>query len=147
MARALRLEEPGGIYHVAARGNSGGTIYGDNADRHRFFELFDRVVRRHHWRCLTYCLMANHFHLVLRVPDGGLSAGMQYLLSGYARATNKRYGRRDHLFRQHFFSVRLERDAHLREALRYAVLNPVCAPVSASCPSSGCGAATAPAWA
>ena len=69
--------------------------------------------------------MTNHFHFLLRIPQGGLSAGMQQLLTGYSRVTNKRYGRRDHLFRQHFLSVKLERDSHLLESARYLVLNPV----------------------
>src|SRR2546423_12261485 len=69
--------------------------------------------------------MTNPFPLVVKIPDGGLSSGMQELVSGYARQTNRRYGRRDHLFRQRFFSVRLKRDAHLLEACRYVVLNPV----------------------
>jgi putative transposase len=125
MARAPREEFPGGLYHVAARGNSGQDIYFDDRDRRHFFWRLDRVVQRHRWLCLAYCLMSNHFHLVLHTPDGGLSPGMQELLSGYSRTTNQRYGRRDHLFRQHFFSVRLKRDPHLLEVSRYVVLNPV----------------------
>jgi REP-associated tyrosine transposase len=132
MTRARRLEEPGGTYHVAARGNSGQEIYRDDEDRHEFLSRLDRCVGRYRWICLAYCLMTNHFHLVLKIPEGGLSSGMQQLVSGYARETNSRYGRRDHLFKQHFFSVMLERDAHLLEACRYVVLNPVRAGLSAS---------------
>jgi hypothetical protein len=69
--------------------------------------------------------MTNHFHLILRNPQGGLSSGMQHLVSGHSRETNRRYGRRDHLFRQRFFSVQLTRDSHFLEACRYVVLNPV----------------------
>ena len=125
MARRPREEVCGAFYHVTARGNCGQTIYGDDQDRGRFLYLLDRVSRRHRWLCLAYCLMTNHFHLLVQIPDGGLSAGMQQLLSGYSRATNQRYGRRDHLFRQHFFSVRLKRQSHLLAASRYIVLNPV----------------------
>jgi REP element-mobilizing transposase RayT len=125
VARALRCEEPGATYHVAARGNSGQVIYRDDRDRRVFFQLLDRVVRRHNWVLLAYCLMTNHFHFLLRIPDGGLSTGMQQLLSGYSRVTNKRYGRSDHLFRQHFRSIKLERDSHLLESARYIALNPV----------------------
>ena len=132
MARARRQEEPGATYHVAARGNCGQDIFRDGRDRLAFLDRLERCVARYRWICLSYCLMTNHFHLVLKIPDGGLSSGMQRLISGYSCATNRRYGRRDHLFRQHFFSVPLERDSHLLEACRYVVLNPVRAGI---CPS------------
>lgn len=132
MARAPREEEPGGFYHVAARGNCGQDIFSDDVDRGELLSRLDRTSRRYNWICLAYCLMTNHFHLVVTIPDGGLSTGMQELLSGYSRQTNRRYGRRDHLFRQHFFSVRLQRHEHLLEVCRYVVLNPVRAALCAA---------------
>jgi putative transposase len=125
MARAWREEEPGGMYHVAARGNCGRAIFGDDEDRRELLRRLDRVSRRYNWLCLAYCLMTNHFHLVVKLRDVGLSSGMQELKSGYSRQTNRRYGQRDHLFKQRFFSVRLKRETHLFEACRYVVLNPV----------------------
>ena len=125
MARAWRIEEPGAIYHVGSRGNFGQAIFGDDVDRHEFLRRLERVVGRYRWICLAYCLMTNHFHLVVRIPESGLSAGMQELTSGYSRQTNRRYGRSGHFFRQRFFSSHLKRDAHLLESCRYVVLNPV----------------------
>jgi REP element-mobilizing transposase RayT len=125
VARAPREEEPGGFYHVAARGSCGQDIFFDDTDRRELISRLDRTNRPPNWICLAYCLMTNHFHLVVTIPDGGLSSGMQELVSGYSRQTNRRYGRRDHLFRQHFFSVRLKRHEHLLEVSRYVVLNPV----------------------
>ena len=115
----------GGTYHVAARGNCGQAIFHDDRDRDAFLERLERAVARYSWQCLAYCLMTNHFHLVLRNPQGGLSSGMQQLVSGHSRETNRRHARRDHLFRQRFFSVQLKRDSHFLEACRYVVLNPV----------------------
>jgi REP element-mobilizing transposase RayT len=125
MARAWRQEEPGGTYHVAARGNNGQAIFRDDLDREEFLKRLGRCVTRYRWECLAYCLMTNHFHLVLMNPEGGLSSGMQELISGHARQMNQRYGRRDHLFKQRFFSVQLKRESHFLEACRYVVLNPV----------------------
>jgi putative transposase len=125
MARTPREEEVGGFYHVAARGCDGQDIFRDDVDRRELLMRLGRTSRRYNWICLGYCLMTNHFHLVVTIPDGGLSSGMQELVSGYARQTNRRYGRRDHLFKQHFFSARLKRHEHLLEASRYVVLNPV----------------------
>jgi REP element-mobilizing transposase RayT len=125
MARQPRREEPGATYHVAARGSSGRAIFGDVRDRLRFLDLLGRVTEDHRWIVLAHCLMTNHVHLLVTIPDGGLSAGMQRLLTAYSRTTNRRYGQRDHLFRQHFFSVKLERQEHLLESARYIVLNPV----------------------
>jgi REP-associated tyrosine transposase len=125
MGRAPRQEVLGGTYHVAARGNCGQDIFRDDRDRDAFLMRLDRTVARFSWRCLAYCLMTNHFHLILGNPQGGLSTGMQQLVSGHSRETNRRHGRRDHLFRQRFFSVQLTRDSHFLEACRYVVLNPV----------------------
>jgi REP element-mobilizing transposase RayT len=125
MARARRIEEPGAVYHVTARGNCGQAIYRDDEDRLRFLNRLERSVAKYRWICLAYCLMTNHYHLVVQTPTGGLSNGMQELNCGYSRENNRRYGRRDHLFRQRFFSVQLKRDSHLLEACRYVVLNPV----------------------
>lgn len=125
MPRAPREETTGGIYHVGTRGSSRQPIYLDEEDRWVFLWRFGRVAARERWTCLTYCLMANHFHLVLELGDRGLSGGMQQLLSGYSRATNRKYGRSDHLFKQHFFSERVKRESQFLEVCRYVVCNPV----------------------
>jgi putative transposase len=134
VTRQLRNEEIGGIYHVIARGNDGQAIVADDADRKLWLTYLARSVRRYAWKCLTYCtycLMTNHFHLVVQIPRGGLSRGMQELNAGYARSFNRRHGRTGHLFRNHFYSDQFERDSHLLETCRYVVLNPVRAGIRA----------------
>jgi REP-associated tyrosine transposase len=125
VGRELRIEEPGGIYNVGSRGNNKETIFHDDIDRLEFLRLLAKVVIRHDWRGWAYCLMGNHFHLVLQIPQSGLSSGMQELNTGYAIRTNKRYRRTGHLVRNRFYSKLVKEDAHLLELCRYVVLNPV----------------------
>jgi REP element-mobilizing transposase RayT len=125
MARPHRLVEPGAFYHVGSRGNSKQPIYWDRFDRIFFLQSLGRAARRYRWIVYAYCLMTNHYHLVLQVPDAGLSEGMCELNCGYSRRTNLRYGRSDHLFRNRFFDAHIETDGHLLEACRYVILNPV----------------------
>jgi REP element-mobilizing transposase RayT len=125
MAHALRIEEPGGIYNVGSRGNDKQTIFYDDVDRIEFLRLLAKVAVRHFWKGWAYCLMGNHFHLLVQIPHGGLSSGMQLLNTGYAIRTNKRHGRTGHLVRNRFYSELVEDDSHLAELYRYLVLNPV----------------------
>jgi len=125
MSRPLRNEEIGALYHITARGNDGQSIVTDDSDRKLWLTFLGRSVRRYAWRCLAYCLMTNHFHLVIQIPRGGLSRGMQQLNGGFAHSLNRRHGRTGHLFRNHFYSSQFELDSHLLEACRYVVLNPV----------------------
>ena len=100
-------------------------IFLDDADYRTFLAMLSRAVRGHRWDCLTFCLMPNHYHLVLAPRDGDVSAGMKALNGGYARHFNKRHGCEGHLFRNRFRSVEVARDEHLYEVCRYVVLNPV----------------------
>lgn len=120
-----RPDVPGATYHVATRGTNKEPIFFDDADRTAFLHRLALVARRYGWAVLAYCLMTNHFHMVVHVPEVQLSEGMRLLLSGYSRRTNLRYGRTMHLFRQRFFSNTVETDAELLETCRYTVLNPV----------------------
>jgi REP element-mobilizing transposase RayT len=125
MARPPRNEYVGGFYHVNTRGNNRRRIFIDARDREVFIKMIERVVRRYCWQIYAYCLMTTHFHLVLELPEGGMSAGMCELNGGFARWSNWRHGREDHLFGKRYSSTAIERDAHLLEACRYVVLNPV----------------------
>lgn len=102
MARPLRLQVPGGIYHVTARGNARATIYHDQIDREAFLELLVQVVERFSWRCLAYCLMGNHYHLLLQTPLPNLSLGMRQLNGVYAQRFNRRHTRVGHVFQARF---------------------------------------------
>jgi REP element-mobilizing transposase RayT len=125
VARKLRIEEPGAIYNVGSRGNNKETMFHDEVDRMEFLRLLAKVAVRYDWQGWAYCLMGNHFHLLVQIPAGGLSSGMQLLNSGYAVRTNKRHGRWGHLVRNRFYSRQVEDDSHLLELCRYVVLNPV----------------------
>ena len=125
MTTPLRDEIPGGIYHLTTRGDNKEAIYRDDFDRTVFLLMLDRVALRYRWIGLAYCLIGNHYHLVLRIPVGGLSRGMDVLNGGYARRTNERYGRSGHVFRRRFHSRLIEDESHLLESCRYPVLNPL----------------------
>jgi REP element-mobilizing transposase RayT len=125
MGRPHRAEIPGGTYHVTTRGSNRQPIYWTDEDRWLFLRLLGIVSVKYSWTVLAYCLMTNHFHLVLQIADGGLSAGMQWLNGTCSRVTNQRYGRTAHLFRNRFSSRLIESDAQLLVACRYVVLNPV----------------------
>jgi REP element-mobilizing transposase RayT len=79
MARPLRIEFPGALYHVTSRGDRRETIFEDDADRLQFLNVLADVVERFNWLCHAYCLMTNHYHLVIETPDGNLSLGMRQL--------------------------------------------------------------------
>jgi putative transposase len=125
MARQPREFAAGGIYHVFSRGSNRQAIFQYDTDRTDFLECLLRVVRRHRLACLAYCLMPNHFHLVVETPGGELSDAMKGLNGRYSLRFNRRYSREAHLFRNRFGAVAQESDDQLRWTLRYTVLNPV----------------------
>jgi len=110
---------------VFTRGNSRCQIYHDSVDRSVFLTMLDRCRVKHNWRIYAWCLMTTHYHVVLSIPDGGLSSGMCRLNGGFARWANKRRHREDHLFGKRFASTKITSDEHLLDAIRYVVLNPV----------------------
>ena len=143
MARPLRLEYEGAVYHVTSRGNARDEIFLGDVDRAQFLETLGDAIRRHGWICHAYCLMTNHYHLLIETPEAGLSRGMQLLNGVYTQWFNRRHQRVGHLFQGRFKAVLVEKESHLLELARYVVLNPVRAGMVRSvrdCP----GAATAP---
>jgi len=125
MARAQRDFLPGAIYHVYSRGSNRQAIFSFDSDRMDFLMCLDRVVRRYELRCLAYCLMPNHYHLVLETPSGALSSAMKALNGRYALRFNRRYERDAHLFKNRFGAVLQDAESQLLWALRYTVRNPV----------------------
>src|SRR4030043_1076635 len=73
MARPLHIEYPGAVYHITSRGNEKKPVYKDEQDRKNFLFILDKVNKRYHWLCHAYCLMDNHFHLLIETPEGNLS--------------------------------------------------------------------------
>lgn len=125
MPRKPRENVEGGIYHVYARGNDRRQIYADSKDCLVYLDILGRVVRFMKWRCMAYCLMRNHVHLLIETPDGNLSAGMQQLHGQYAQRFNARHGAVGHLFQGRYGATRISSDAHLHAAAAYIALNPV----------------------
>jgi putative transposase len=125
MGRAPRQFVAGGIYHVFARGSNREPIFAFDSDRVEFLMCLERVVLRRNLRCLAYCLMKNHYHLVLETGDGELSRAMQALNGRYALRFNRRYGREAHLFKNRFGAVPQKTTPQLLWTLRYVVSNPV----------------------
>jgi len=125
MARPLRVEFSGAVYYLTARGNARQAIYADDEDRQRFLGLLGREVEQQGWRCYAYCLMNNHYHLLIETPEANLVAGMRRLNGAYTQGFNRRHQRVGHLFQGRYKSIVVERDSYLKELCRYIVLNPV----------------------
>lgn len=125
MARPLRLEFPGALYHITSRGNARADIYLDDDDRWLFLDVLAEVIGRFGWVCHAYCLMGNHYHLLIETPDANLSLGMRQLNGVYTQRFNRRHGRVGHVFQGRFKAILVERDSYLLELARYIVLNPL----------------------
>lgn len=125
MARPLRLEFAGALYHVTSRGDRREAIYEDDADRHMFLSLFDQVCEAHNWLCHAYCLMGNHYHILIETPDANLSQGMRQLNGMYTQRFNHTHGKVGHVFQGRYQAILVEKQAYLLELARYIVLNPV----------------------
>jgi putative transposase len=125
MARPLRINASGGIYHVVARGNERRAIFEGDHDRHRFLETLDAIVNVYDVRCHAYCLMTNHYHVLLETRRPNLSQAMRQLNGVYGQRFNRRHARTGHVFQGRFSATLVDRDAYLLEVCRYVVLNPV----------------------
>ena len=125
MARPLRIEYAGALYHVTSRGDRRENIYLDDVDREAWLEVFAQVCDRFNWRCHAWCLMDNHYHLVVETIEGNLSRGMRQLNGVYTQKSNRRHGHSGHLFQGRYKAILIDRDSYLLEVSRYVVLNPV----------------------
>lgn len=125
MARPRRLEFAGAVYHLTSRGNARRRVFFSAADCELFLSTLSGVVRRYDWICHAYCLMANHYHLLIETPKATLSIGMRQLNGMYTQSYNRRHGRVGHLFQGRFKAIVVEKESHLLELCRYIVLNPV----------------------
>jgi len=125
MARPLRIEFEGALYHVTSRGNDREKIFFMDTDRKAFLELLSEVVDRFSWVCHAYCLMTNHYHLLIETPHANLSRGMRHLNGVYTQRMNRLNKRTGHLLQGRFKSILVEKESYLLELARYVVLNPV----------------------
>ncbi len=125
MARPLRLEHAGALWHVTSRGNERRRIFRDACDRRVFLSVLADAIGRYGWRLHAYVLMGNHYHLLVETPEANLSDGMHRLNAIHSQRFNRRHGRVGHLLQGRFKGILVEKERHLLELVRYLVLNPV----------------------
>ena len=125
MTRPLRLEFEGALYHITSRGDRRENIYATDEDRQGFLSLLARVCETYNWTCHAYCLMSNHYHLLVETPDANLSIGMRQLNGVYTQDFNRRNHCCGHVFQGRYKSILVDKEGYLLELTRYIVLNPV----------------------
>jgi putative transposase len=125
MARPIRVEFPGALYHVTARGNERRKTFRDDVDRRQFLVTLEETIRLHELRLHAFCLMPNHYHLVVETPLGNLSRAVGWLQTTYTIRFNRRHRRSGHLFQGRFKAHVVDADNYSMELLRYIHLNPV----------------------
>ena len=125
MARDLRLQYPGAVYHIFNRGNHKEGIFLCDQDFKLFLELLAATVKRANWICHAYCLMPNHYHLMIQVPDGILSDGMAWLNGVYTQKINRKYDLSGHLFQGRYKSKLVDGNMQFLLTARYIARNPL----------------------
>lgn len=124
-ARPLRVEYSGAFYHVMNRGNAYSDIFNGDQDNQSFFELLKEAVEQWKIRIHAFCLMSNHYHMLIETPRGNLSRAMRHINGVYTQRYNRRWKRDGHIFRGRYKAILVEDEAYLVELLRYIHLNPV----------------------
>jgi len=125
MARPLRIEFAGGLYHVTSRGNARQDIYIEDPDRTAFLQLIDKTRTRFDWYVHAYCLMGNHYHLLIETATPTLAKGMKLINGCYTQFFNRKHRRVGHLFQGRYKAILVDKEDYLLELARYIVLNPV----------------------
>jgi putative transposase len=129
MARPIRIEYPGAVYHVICRGNNRQAIFRDDHDRRRYLEKLSGYCQEKNVDLLSYCLLSNHVHLLVETPEGNLSKMMQAFQTSYTLYFNKRHGRTGHVFEQRYKAMVVDKDNYLLQVSRYIHLNPLSAKI------------------
>ena len=125
MARPLRIEFPNAFYHVTSLGNERKTVFRNNRDRERFLSYLESAHERYGAILHVYCLMDNHYHLLLETPRGNLSQSLHHINGAYTTYFNIKHRRSGHLFQGRFKAILVEKDSYSGELSRYIHLNPV----------------------
>ena len=125
MTRPLRIEFKAAVYHITSRGNARQAIFLDEEDFTDFLRVLCSVVKRYHFILHTYCLMNNHYHLLIETPYANLSRGMRQLNGLYTQRFNRKHQRVGHLFQGRYQAILVDKDNYLLELSRYVALNPV----------------------
>src|SRR5512136_1898446 len=115
MARPIRIEYPGAFYHITARGNEGKEIFKDTQDRRTFLSCLESTIQRYQAVIHVYCLMDNHYHLLLETPAGNLSQILQHINGTYTRNFNAKRKRWGHLFQGRYKAILVDADAYAAE--------------------------------
>ena len=121
----MRIEYPGAVYHITSRGNARERIYLEDEDYAGFLECLCSVAKRFNWILHAYCLMSNHYHLLIETPEGNLSRGMRQLNGVYTQQFNRRHNRVGHILQGRYKAIVVDKNNYLLELCRYIVLNPV----------------------
>jgi REP element-mobilizing transposase RayT len=116
---------PGALYHLISRGNNRARVFRADADYEAFLGVLEQVIDRFGWVCHSYCLMGNHYHLLVDTPQPNLPLGMRQLNGVFAQQYNRRRGRVGHVFQARYKSVLVEREPYLLNVVRYIAWNPV----------------------
>ena len=124
MARPIRIQYPGAFYHIMSRGNERSDIFKNKQDYQNFLTIFSDVIERYNWQSFAYCLMPNHYHLLIKTHKPNLSLGMRQLNGKYTQEFNIKHKRVGHLFQGRFKSVLVEEENYKNELIRYINLNP-----------------------
>tara|TARA_R110002072_G_scaffold1901_4_gene15784 strand:+ start:6989 stop:7837 length:849 start_codon:yes stop_codon:yes gene_type:complete len=125
MSRPLRIEYSGAVYHLTSRGNARSNIYLTDTDRIEFLKLLSHTCERYNWHAYAFCLMGNHYHLVIETAEANLSRGMRHLNGVYTQTFNRAHQRVGHLFQGRYKAILVEKESYLLEVIRYVLLNPV----------------------
>jgi putative transposase len=125
MARRMRIQYPGALYHITSRGNRRARIFADDRDHLIWLDLLAKAVEQYSIVAHAYVHMPNHYHLIVETPDPNLSAAIHHLNGHYAQTFNKRHKLSGHLYQGRFHAQPIERQTHLLELTRYIALNPV----------------------
>jgi len=125
MARPLRIEYPGAFYHITSRGNKRLPIFVNDLDRKHFVTVLAATCVTFNWCCHAYCLMDNHYHLLIETLEANLAAGMRNLNGIYTQDFNYHHNTVGHLLQGRYKAILIEEETYLQEVTRYIVLNPV----------------------
>lgn len=125
MSRPLRIEFPGAFYHVTTRGNARKNIFFDENDRDQFLFLLTATLKKYNWLCHAFCLMNNHYHLLIETIDPTLSNGMKHLNGTYTQRHHFEHQSVGHIFQGRFKAFLIEEQTYFLHVARYIVLNPV----------------------
>ena len=125
MARQLRIQYPGAVYHITCRGNALQDIYKDNKDRKEFLEILKESQKIYSIKVYSYVLMGNHYHILLETPKGNISDYMRHLTMRYTSHFNRRHKKVGHVFQGRFKGILVDKNTYLTMLSRYIHLNPV----------------------